>query len=509
MAVPEGTLVQLEQKAWRVGEPLGKGGFGAVYAAAGPDNEQAALKFVPIDPKAARELDVWSDLGDLLGIIPLLDDGEWDQWRVLAMPRAECDLRTYLRQQGGPIPLEEARTILLDIATALVSLSEREGEPIVHRDLKPENILKWGGRWCLADFGIARYAEQTTATHTLKEHRSWPYAAPELWKEERAESRTDVYAVGIIAYELLRGERPFAGRTVDRYKAQHLGEFPPRLDGDAVGVGLAGLIESCLHKDTTSRPTPTELHRRLQHFVNTSSPGFSAALQRANRAAVQENTEREIALQHEQERIETRERQWQDARQSLDFVAQALWDTLSINAQALVRAYDPKHLDSGVGARLVDTPSVVATITRVLPVHDVQWSGNQPCFDVIAEAAIRLAIVGTGNVERRGAHYALWYCDAQQAGAYRWFEVSFKRAGAIFRREPWEEPERVDLERAGDAISRRMYSHRLASPFTPIDGADTEEFVRRWVEHIGNAFEGTLPSIGPFEPGEISRSHRC
>ena len=509
MAVPTGAVVQLGQKAWRIGELLGKGSFGEVYAAAGPDKEQAALKFVPLDPKAARELDVWRDVSDLPNVLPLWDEGEWDDWRVLAMPRAECDLRTYLRNRKGGIPVDEAKSILLDIVAALASLSERDGEPIVHRDIKPENVLQWGGKWHIADFGIARYAERTTATDTLKAYRSRPYAAPELWLDERAEPRTDIYAVGIIAHELLRGERPFTGPTVGHYKEQHLYEVPPQMDGDVIGVDLAGLIESCLRKDVSGRPIPPDLHKRLQRLVGNVNPMSSPALQRANRRAVREETEREIAIQREQERLETRKRREGDAWQSLDAVVRALWDALSTNAPELVKPYEPRLLNATRGVELIGTAAVAVTVSRFSSVDDAEWQGNRPCFDVIARSGILLAIQGTRAVERRRAYYTFWYCDAQQADAYRWFEVSFKHRGEIPRREPWEEPERLELQRAGDAVSRRMYSHRLASPFTPIDGADTEEFVRRWVERIGNAFEGTLPPIGPFEPGEIPRSHRC
>lgn len=509
MAVPTGTLVQLEQKVWRIGELLGKGSFGEVYAATGPENEQAALKFVPLDRKAAREFDVWRDASGLPNVLPLWDEGEWDDQRVLAMPRAERDLRTYLRNRNGGIPVDEAKSVLLDIAAALASLSERDGEQIVHRDIKPENVLRWDGKWHIADFGIARYAERTTATDTLKAYRSWPYAARELWLDERAEPRTDIYAVGIIAHELLRRERPFTGPTVDHYKEQHLYEVPPQMDDEVIGVDLAGLIEWCLRKDVSGRPTPPDFHKRLERLVEAANPMSSPALQRANRKAVREQTEREIARQREQERIETRERRVGDAWQSLDTAVRALRNALSIDAPELVTPYKSGLLNATRGVELIDTEAVAVTVSRFSPVDDAEWQGSRPCFDVIARSGIWLGIQGTGAVERRRAYYTFWYCDAQESNVFRWFELSFKRMGRVSHDRPWEEPESVQLDRAGDAIGRRMYSHRLASPFTPIDGADVEEFVRRWVGHIGNAFEGALPSIGSFEPGEISRSRRC
>jgi serine/threonine protein kinase len=67
------------------------------------------------------------------------------------------------------------------------------------------------GRWCLADFGISRYAEATTAPDTRKLAWTPAYAAPEQWRAEPASAATDVYALGVIAYELLAGIRPFRG----------------------------------------------------------------------------------------------------------------------------------------------------------------------------------------------------------------------------------------------------------------------------------------------------------
>src|SRR5699024_7455063 len=97
-----------------------------------------------------------------------------------------------------------------DIATTLTDL---DGS-VVHRDLKPENVLYLDGHWCLADFGIARYAEATTSPDTRKFALSPLYAAPERWKGERATTATDIYSLGVIAYELLSGEVPFTGKDM-------------------------------------------------------------------------------------------------------------------------------------------------------------------------------------------------------------------------------------------------------------------------------------------------------
>jgi serine/threonine protein kinase len=149
-------------KTWQLGEPIGTGGFGRVVRATS-GSEVAAIKFVPKEPGADREL-LFVDLDEVGNVIPVLDSGETgDDW-VLIMPLAECSLRQ--RLDRGDVTPDEATAVLTDVATALASLDGR----VVHRDLKPENVLLYEGRWCLADFGISRYAEATTAP-TLRSTR--------------------------------------------------------------------------------------------------------------------------------------------------------------------------------------------------------------------------------------------------------------------------------------------------------------------------------------------------
>ena len=127
----------------------------------------------------------------------MIDQGETEDAWVIVMPRAEKSLRDLLDEVGGAgLGTGAAVGALTDIAQALGDLAGR----VVHRDLKPENVLLVDGRWCLADFGISRFADATTALDTRKFAKTPPYAAPEQWRE-RATSATDVYAFGVIAYE--------------------------------------------------------------------------------------------------------------------------------------------------------------------------------------------------------------------------------------------------------------------------------------------------------------------
>ena len=128
-------------------------------------------------------------------IIPIIDKGEYGTYYAIVMPRAEKSLREHL-VGAGKLAVDEVATTMLDVATSLASLQA----DVVHRDLKPENILYYQGHWCLADFGIARYADASTAADTRKFSMTPPYASPEQWRGERATHATDVYAFGIIAF---------------------------------------------------------------------------------------------------------------------------------------------------------------------------------------------------------------------------------------------------------------------------------------------------------------------
>jgi serine/threonine protein kinase len=132
--------LQLGQE-WVLGERIGGGGFGQVYAAKSDDRE-AVAKLVPKDPGAEREL-LFVDLTDAPNVVPIIDRGETEDHWVLIMPRAEKSLRQHRAGTDGPLEIAEAVNILEDIAEALVGLDGR----VVHRDVKPENVLYMDGHW--------------------------------------------------------------------------------------------------------------------------------------------------------------------------------------------------------------------------------------------------------------------------------------------------------------------------------------------------------------------------
>jgi eukaryotic-like serine/threonine-protein kinase len=151
--------------------------------------------------------------------------------------------------------------ILADVAHAL-DYAHRRG--VIHRDIKPENILLSDGIAVVADFGIAKainaaktQAPGGTLTQVGTSLGTPAYMAPEQAVGDSVDARADIYAWGIVAYELLAGAHPFAEKTTSQQLiAAHIAETPPLLSVVASGVppALGALVMRCVEKDPSARP---------------------------------------------------------------------------------------------------------------------------------------------------------------------------------------------------------------------------------------------------------------
>ena len=272
-----GTQLRLD-RTWTMGDRIAGGGFGQVYVVTSDDGE-AVAKLVPKAPGADREL-LFIKISDVRNVVPIIDSGEHEGYWVLVMPRAEMSLRQHLDSSGGLLALADAVEALKDICDTLTDLAGK----VVHRDLKPENVLRLNGHWCLADFGISRYAEATTAPDTHKFALSPLYAAPERWRSERATSATDVYAVGVMAYEMVAGYRPFPGPTIEQFREQHLHQDPPELKKAPTALGA--LVDECLYKAPEARPGAANVRARLDRVAQQPQSAGLKRLEEANREQV-------------------------------------------------------------------------------------------------------------------------------------------------------------------------------------------------------------------------------
>ena len=300
-------------RQWIIGDQLGSDGFGRVYLARSGDGVDAVVKLIQKDAGAEREL-LFEELKDVPNVIPILDRGEWGHYWVIVMPRAGKSLRDYLRENIEHLSLSDTIKVLSDVTAALVAMENR----VVHRDIKPENILLLDGCWCLADFGISKYAEATTAPDTRKYHMTPPYAAPEQWRWEQATNATDVYAMGVVAYEVLGGMRPFKGPD---YRHQHLHENPAAIQG--VPPKLQSIIAECLYKNPQARPRPQNLLERLRTVLNPASEA-GRKLQQANEIVVHERAEQACQKSVEKSKEDRRIELCDAAEKSLDRIVQLL-----------------------------------------------------------------------------------------------------------------------------------------------------------------------------------------
>lgn len=159
------------------------------------------------------------------GLVAVYDQGLDGETTYLTMEYvAGGNLRRRLRQQGS-LSVGEA----LDLADAVLDpLAAVHRAGLVHRDVKPENVLLADdGRVKLADFGLARAVTEVTATTTGTMMGTAAYLAPELVVRGEADARTDVYAVGIVLYEMLTGQQPFSGESAMHVAYQHVHEGVP------------------------------------------------------------------------------------------------------------------------------------------------------------------------------------------------------------------------------------------------------------------------------------------
>ena len=485
-----GDEIQLRRR-WALGARIGDpSGFGQVFEAIADDGTVGVVKLVPKEPGAEREL-LFEDLRGVPNVVPIIDVGETiDAW-ALAMPRAETSLRAHLQASGGQLVLGEAVGVLVDIATALAGLDGR----VVHRDLKLENVLRLEGLWCLADFGIARYAEASTSPNTRKMAMSPPYAAPERWRFERATSAADVYSLGVIASERLTGALPFVGPSWDDFRDQHLHLDAPELTG--APAPLAALIAECLWKAPGSRPTPKNLLGRLERALMPSSPG-AARLQAAHAAQVEAEARVQAVASSAASEAARRTALYEVAAASLRVITERLRRGVLDNAPSAVPDSSSKAddwaLKLGSGSIGIDPPKR----TAMDPWGQPPWA---PAFDVVSSAAIGITIP-EDRYGHQGRLHSLWYCDAQQAGVYRWYETGFMVSPLMSRTTAFYPVAFEPCENAGKALSNAMTEWQVAWPFTPIDQGEEDGFIERWLDWFAQAAAGELrrPSSMPERP---------
>ena len=276
---------------YRIVEKVGAGGMGVVYRAHDDRlSRDVALKFLPDelnhDENARalliREARTASALNHP-NICTIYDVGEEAGKSYIVMEFVSGrSLAEQIPEDG--LPVETVIRYGEQIADALAHAHERG---VIHRDLKTPNVIVMpGGRVKVLDFGLAKHmtpGEITLKTQSISTLTSegaivgtMHYMAPELFRGEPADARSDVWALGVVLYEMANGKRPFRGRTSYELSSMILHDSPPPLR-DNVPLGLRSVIEHCLAKEPAQRYQHASEIRAALEALRTNSAVIPAS----------------------------------------------------------------------------------------------------------------------------------------------------------------------------------------------------------------------------------------
>jgi serine/threonine protein kinase/tetratricopeptide (TPR) repeat protein len=274
--------------AYTLEKELGGGGMSRVFLA--KDNKlgrQIVIKILPPEMTAAvsgerfrREVQLAANLQHP-HIVPLLSAGETNGLPYFTMPYVKGEsLKAHL-VKVGELPLSEAIRILREVASALAYAHENS---VVHRDIKPDNVLISGDSAVVTDFGVAKaLTASSEATGSSLTSMGVALGTPAYMAPEQAtadphiDHRADLYALGVMAYEMVTGSTPFANRTPQATLSAHVIETPEPVTRKRSNTppGLAAIIMRCLEKRASDRPQSAREVVNLLDALTTPSGGMT------------------------------------------------------------------------------------------------------------------------------------------------------------------------------------------------------------------------------------------
>jgi TolB-like protein/Tfp pilus assembly protein PilF len=278
---------------YRVESELGEGGMARVYLANDVKHDrEVALKVLKPELGEAlgterflREIEIASKLSHP-HILPVFDSGEAQGLFYLVMPYVRGESLRDRLDREGPLPLDEAVTVASEIADALGYAHE---SGLVHRDIKPENILFQSGHATVTDFGIAVATSEdadTRLTRTGMAVGTVAYMSPEQAAgDKEIDARSDIYSLGCILFEMLEGQRPFAGKSPQAVLSSKLtGKLPEFTRADDRPETLRPVLDRAL------APDPDDRHPDARQFVTELRTALTATEIEAARARRQRRT---------------------------------------------------------------------------------------------------------------------------------------------------------------------------------------------------------------------------
>jgi len=291
------SLIGRKLGKYEIVELLGRGGMATVYKAYQQEVDRfVAIKVLPPHPgQDAAFIDRFRLEARTIArlqhphILPLYDYGDQDDILFLVMAFVSGGSLGE-RIARGPMPLAEVEIVLRQVASAL-DYAHRQG--VIHRDVKPGNILLDGeGHALLADFGLVRIAEADTNLTASGGILGTPaYMSPEQGQGMAVAPSIDVYALGVVVYEMISGKQPYTAETAMQIVIKHITDPIPdiRAAVDGLPASLQDVIERALWKDPEQRyPTATEFARDFTRAIHSddSYPRVEAGMDRLSNTTV-------------------------------------------------------------------------------------------------------------------------------------------------------------------------------------------------------------------------------
>jgi TolB-like protein len=446
---------------YEIQRELGSGGMATVYLARDTKHDRlVALKVLKPELATAlgterfpREIKIAAQLQHP-HILPLHDSGEAEGFLYYVMPFVEGEsLRARLRREGE-LPIGDAVRILREVVDALAAAHAQD---VVHRDIKPDNVMLSGRHALVMDFGVAKAVSAAggeTLTTVGIAVGTPQYMSPEqAMGEDKVDHRADIYAAGVLGYEMLTGEPPFAGKSGQAMLSAHVMEKPVDVAERRPGTppALAEAIMRCLEKNPADRwQSAEELLRALEAIPLTPSGGITPTETRPLRATGAARR----ASRH----------RWIAPVAAIVVVLGGLggW-------------YGVTHLGSH-GIRRIG----------VLPIDDV--SGKDAVFTAAMHDALTNALGRLGTVGVVSGATMMSYAGksvstkeiAQQQGLDAVVEASVFRAGSVMR---------IDVEFEDPMTTRILWSNVYERDVTNVLQAQTD-LVNQIATGVGNVLAG-------------------
>lgn len=235
LALSELRIGDVLANRFRIEALLGVGGYGVVYRARDLTlNVDVAVKL--LRPELARRPEAFERFRDELllarqvssaHVVRIHDIAAHDGYAFISMDFVDGESLEHLLLRTGKLPVDEAMSITRGLLEGLAAAHQRE---VIHRDMKPANVLlDSNGQAFITDFGVARSLAATSVTRTGIIVGTPEYLSPEQARGEKVDARSDLYAVGLMLYEMLTGTLPFSGGTPAETVIQRIVRPPPSL----------------------------------------------------------------------------------------------------------------------------------------------------------------------------------------------------------------------------------------------------------------------------------------